>query len=120
MNELDTLKQRWQAATANGQLKHLMEQVKAVFEQAVEARAPRNRPPGKAGLIAEKGYYRLLYLEGEFSTQAFTHRGEEPQALPLPWETMAAIIMQMKDIPELQKEISTGIAAALDKDRRQS
>ena len=104
---------------ANGQQPHLLEKVRAVFEQAIEARAPRNRPPGKAGLRAEKGYYRLLYLESEFNTQARAPDGYE-QRPPMPWEKMAAILKQLKDIPELQEEISTGIATAMEAVCRQA
>jgi len=113
VNETHTLEKRWRAIGASGRQPRLLEEIKAVFERAIAARAPQNRPPGKAGLKAEKGYYRLLYLEGEFSAQAFVREGDGRQVLPMAWEAMAAILQQMTDIPELLEEIRFGIASAM-------
>ena len=114
MNESATLEERWQACLAGHSRQQLLEAVGAVFQRAIEARAPRNRPPGKAGLRAEKGYYRMLYLEEEYSARAFSGENRGPKALPLAWEQMAAILRQLEDIPELHEEIEAGIVSALD------
>ncbi len=85
--------------------------VMAVFAQAIDARSPKNRPPGKAGLRAEKGYYRLLYLEGEFQQ---TVRAQDQSREPVyDWDVIPVILRQLKDLPELQTQIMAGIDDAL-------
>ena len=114
VNAPQTLEQRWQAIWESGRQPQLLEGIRAVFTGAIEARAPRNRPPGKAGLRAEKGYYRLLYLEDLFSTRAFGSEDADPHARELSWEKIEEILEQLKDIPELQEEIRVGIESAMD------
>ena len=114
MNKSATLEKRWQACVAGHSRQQLLEAIGAVFQRAIEARAPRNRPPGKAGLRAEKGYYRLLYLEEEYINRAFSGENRNSKALPLAWEQMAPILRQLEDIPELREEIEAGIVSALD------
>jgi hypothetical protein len=100
----------WLAIEESGRQALLLKKIKTVFERAIDARSPKNRPPGKAGLRAEKGYYRLLYLEGDVNKQIFSSK-----KVPSSWEQMAAILRQLQDIPELQEEIRIGIEAALRK-----
>jgi len=109
-----TLEKRWQAIWKNGRQHKLVGGIQSVLEAAIEARSPRNRPPGKAGLRAEKGYYRLLYLEDVFSTRAFGRENGDRQAARVSWEQMEEILNQLKDIPELQEEIRAGIVSAID------
>ena len=66
MKSPQTLEKRWQAIRESGSQAQLVEGIQALIQDAIEARSPQNRPPGKAGLRAEKGYYRLLYLEDVF------------------------------------------------------
>jgi len=114
LNESYTLEEKWQAIMASGLRTPVMKAIEAVFARAIEARAPLNRPPGKAGLKAEKGYYRLLYLEGELSARAFSDGIRNRDARWASWEKMEKILSQLKDLPELQEEIRSGIAAAMD------
>ena len=107
------LEKRWQRIWQTGRQRQLLEGIQAVLEGAIETRSPQNRPPGKAGLRAEKGYYRLLYLEDAFSTRAFGRNNADRQAGPVSWEQMEEILDQMTDIPELQEEIRAGIASAM-------
>jgi len=114
VNAPDTMEKQWQALWENDRQHQLLEGIQTVLKGAIEARSPQNRPPGKAGLRAEKGYYRLLYLEDVFSTRAFGRENAGRQALPVSWEQMEEVLSQLKDIPELQEEIRTGIASAMD------
>ena len=114
MNAPYTLEKRWQAIWETGRQRQLLEGIQAVLDGAIEARAPQNRPPGKAGLRAEKGYYRLLYLEDVFCTRVFGRNNADRQDGPVAWERMEEILDQMADIPELREEIRTGIASAMD------
>jgi hypothetical protein len=102
------------AALSDTRHERLAEMVSAVFQRAIDARSPRNRPPGKAGLRAEKGYFRLLYLEGEYQAAVKTRERMDPETPMGPWGFMDAILRQLKDIPDLQAEILAGIDAALD------
>jgi len=114
LNESYTLEEKWQAIMASGLRTSVMKGIEAVFARAIESRAPLTRPPGKAGLKAEKGYYRLLYLEGELSARAFSDGIRNRDARWASWEKMEKILSQLKDLPELQEEIRSGIAAAMD------
>ena len=112
MNEDTHLEKLWQAAMASDQ-RRLLDMIETLFQNAIDTRSPKKRPPGKAGLRAEKAYYRLLYLEGAFyDTVAPRERaGMDPS--PLSWQQMLGIISQLKDIPELRLEILAGIESAL-------
>jgi hypothetical protein len=96
-----------QATLSPTQQNRLVSLITAVFERAIDARSPKNRPPGKAGLRAEKGYYRLLYLEGDFREKV------NPRGSAFDWDIIPVILRRLKDIPELQSEIMDGIEAAL-------
>jgi hypothetical protein len=65
LNEDIQLEKRWQAAMVSDR-QRLLDMIEILFQNAIDARSPKRRPPGKAGLRAEKAYYRLLYLEGAF------------------------------------------------------
>lgn len=88
--------------------------ITTIFYNAIDVRAPRNRPPGKAGLRAEKGYYRLLYLEGDLHDKVAPHATANPDSPPYNWDAMMDILQQLRDIPELRSEILAGIEIALD------
>jgi hypothetical protein len=88
--------------------------IATIFKMAIDARSPKNRPPGKAGLRAEKGYYRLLYLEASLHEKVNTRENAEPDALPYNWDSMIDILRQLTDIPDLRLEIMAGIEGALD------
>ena len=105
MNLLEKLETAGLSSTQQG---HLFALITDVFKQAIDVRSPKNRPPGKAGLRAEKGYYRLLYLEGEFQEKVKKH-GDAPA---YDWDVMPVLLRQLKDIPDLQAEIMEGIEAA--------
>lgn len=93
---------------------HLFGLITAGFKMAINARSPKNRPPGKAGLRAEKGYYRLLYLEGALHDDISTHAGMDNDTPAYNWESMIAMIRQLTDIPELRSEIIAAVENALD------
>ncbi len=97
------------------QHRRLFESIDALLQDATTARAPRNRPPGRAGLRAEKGYYRLLYLMDEFRRKVGRRPSADADATPYDWASMTAIIDQLADIPELRAEILDGIAATLER-----
>jgi hypothetical protein len=95
------------------QRERLFSRIGQVFKLAIDARTPAKRPPGKAGLRAEKGYYRLLYLEDDFLrkvNRCETAAADDPA---FDWRQMNAILGQLADIPELQTEIMAGIESAL-------
>ena len=108
--DLETL---WQTTLAQGHRQPLLETIAAIFKSAIEARAPKMRPPGKAGLRAEKGYYRLLYLEADLHQKVKTRETTDPQAAPLNWDQMDDMLRQLADLPELRSEIMSEIEAAL-------
>ncbi len=93
---------------------HLFGLIAATFKTAIDARSPKKRPPGKAGLRAEKGYYRLLYLEGVLHEKVNPHQGTNPDVPAYHWECMNEVMQQLTDIPELRSEIMAGIERALD------
>jgi hypothetical protein len=101
----------WLAVGRSNRNPQLHEKIQTIFEQAIDARSPKNRPPGKAGLRAEKGYYRLLYLEEIFYKQTLS--GLSATRAFFSWDQMASILRQLQDIPELQEEIRAGIETAL-------
>ena len=86
----------------------------AIFKGAIEARSPNHRPPGKAGLRAEKGYYRLLYLEGELHDTLICCNKASSEAPYYDWDRLALIYQQLTDIPELRSEILAELESALD------
>ena len=113
MNNHNTLEKLRQTALTPEQHAHLFGMIAANFKTAIDARAPKNRPPGKAGLRAEKGYYRLLYLEERFHNKVNHHEKADPESLSYDWEAMIDIIRQLTDIPELRVEILAGVETAL-------
>ena len=112
MDEHIHLEALWQAAMTNDR-QLLLDMIGSLFHDAIDARSPKRRPPGKAGLRAEKGYFRLLYLEGVFQEKVTPRKtmGEVPE--PLSWQQMMEILNQLKDIPELRLEILTEIESNL-------
>jgi hypothetical protein len=86
----------------------------AIFTAAIDARSPTNRPPGKAGLRAEKGYYRLLYLDGELRSELISPDEVDPEAPTYHWDYLSELLRQLADIPELRSEILAGLESALD------
>ena len=113
MNGMHLAERLEQAALSPTQQKRLYTRIAAVFKQAIDTRSPKNRPPGKAGLRAEKGYYRLLYLEGAFQEKVNPHGDTQPDETAHTWGFIPVILTQLKDLPELQSEIMAGIEAAL-------
>lgn len=113
MNDQTPMQEQWDRAVAGGHQERLIERIRELFECAVDARSPKNRPPGKAGLRAEKGYYRLLYLQDDFNKAVDRLHKSASRAVLLDWICVQAILDQLADIPELQSEIEAGIDAAL-------
>lgn len=113
MNHQPTFDTLQQVALTPEQHARLFEQIAATFKIAIDARSPKNRPPGKAGLRAEKGYYRLLYLEGRLHEKVNNHQPADPDARSFNWDAMIDIMRQLTDIPELRAEILSGIETAL-------
>ena len=114
MNDHPTLEKLRQVALTPEQQTHLFGMIAATFKTAIDARSPKNRPPGKAGLRAEKGYYRLLYLEGRLHEGVNTHRNTDPDFPAYDCDSMIDIMQQLADIPELRSEILAGVETALD------
>lgn len=114
MNDHTHLEKLRQVALTREQQKRLLGMTQAIFTRAIDARSPKKRPPGKAGLRAEKGYYRLLYLEGNLHQKVNTHENPDPDATTCSWEHLVAVLRQLTDIPELQSEILAGVESALD------
>lgn len=113
MNDTHLEERLEQATLSPTQQNRLVSLIAAVFKRAIDARSPKNRPPGKAGLRAEKGYYRLLYLEGDFREKVYPHGDRHIESAAYDWDRIPVILRQLKDIPELQSEIRDGIEAAL-------
>lgn len=113
LNEQPPLEKLWQTTLARGQQCKLFDMIDTIFKSAINARAPKMRPPGKAGLRAEKSYYRLLYLEGDFHDKICSLETTDPAAAYLNWGQMHDILHQLTDIPELLSEIMAGIESAL-------
>lgn len=114
MNDHPTLEKLRQAALTPEQHARLFGMIAATFKIAIDARSPKNRPPGKAGLRAEKGYYRLLYLEGRLHERVNTHQNTDPDFPAYDCDPMIDIMRQLTDIPELRSEILAGVETALD------
>jgi hypothetical protein len=94
--------------------KRLIGSIDALFEKAIDSRSPRQRPPGKAGLKAEKEYYRLLYLQADFQAK---HRAASPPNDPhllFDWSALDEVWRQLGDLPELRSEMQAGLKAALE------
>jgi hypothetical protein len=114
LNDHPTFEKLRQVALTHGQQARLFGLIAATFKIAIDARSPKHRPPGKAGLRAEKGYYRLLYLEGALHEKINSHENSDPDAPSTIWDSMIDIMRQLTDIPELRSEIMTGLERALD------
>jgi hypothetical protein len=102
-----------QADLSDLQRQRLSGIVAEAFKQAIADRTPQNRPPGKAGLRAEKGYYRLLYLEDRLMHTTAAADAAGPPADRVLWEPLSETIGQMKDLPDLQTEILSAVHTAL-------
>jgi hypothetical protein len=113
VNNHPILEKLMQTALTPEQHTRLFGMIAATFKSAIESRSPKNRPPGKAGLRAEKGYYRLLYLEGSFRETVTPHQHTNPEPPACDWNPMIGIVRQLTDIPELRSEILEGIETAL-------
>jgi hypothetical protein len=113
VKDMHLLERLEQAALSPPQERRLYTLIAAVFKQAIDSRSPKNRPPGKAGLRAEKGYYRLLYLEGDFQEKVNSQGRDQSGAAADDRDFIPVILRRLKDIPELQSEIMAGIEAAL-------
>lgn len=114
MNDRAWLEKLHRNAPTEDRQQQLFERIQAVFKKAIEARSPKRRPPGKAGLKAEKGYYRLLYLEDEFQKKVGADNSGFPDGRHHGWDQMSGIVRQLGDLPDLQSEIMAGIESALD------
>lgn len=114
MDTNPNLEKRWQQAVAIGRQRWLVDRITILFQRAIDDRSPKRRPPGKAGLKAEKGYYRLLYLEGEFQATVDAVESPPDEGSRLQWAHMHTILRQLADLPEIRSEIMAGIASALD------
>lgn len=110
-NHLDILRQ---TELTRDQKQRLLEKIGVIFKNAINARSPKNRPPGKAGLRAEKGYYRLLYLEDNFRQNVNAREKAQPDDQPENAEPVVGMLRQLADIPELRSEILTALEAALE------
>jgi hypothetical protein len=115
VNDIDLLENLEQAQLPPAEQDRLFTLVLAVFKQAIDVRSPKKRPPGKAGLRAEKGYYRLLYLENDFQEKVNNQAAPDPEAIADDWDFIPVILRKLQDIPELQQEIREGIEDALTK-----
>ncbi len=113
MRDHPLLEKLRQADLNDVQRQRLLGIVAEALKQAIADRAPRKRPPGKAGLRAEKGYYRLLYLEDRFK-QMTAAEDVGTQADRAHWEPLTEAIGQMKDLPELQTEILAAVDTAFE------
>ena len=113
MKDLSHLEMLRQSSLTRYQQKCLFEKIGIILKKAIDARSPKNRPPGKAGLKAEKGYYRLLYLEGEFHQQVEAREMADPDGQPYNWHHEIEMLRQLADIPELQAEILMEVKSAL-------
>jgi hypothetical protein len=113
VKDMHLLERLEQAALSPPQERRLYTLIAAVFKQAIDSRSPKHRPPGKAGLRAEKGYYRLLYLEGDFQEKVNSQGSDQSGAAADDRDFIPVILRRLKDIPELQSEIMAGIEAAL-------
>jgi hypothetical protein len=98
------------SALTGKQQQQLVKKIGAVFQDAIDARSPKKRPGGKAGLRAEKGYYRMLYLETAFRE---TPPLPEPEVPDDPWVRLEEIVRQLADLPELRSELLAGAESAL-------
>ena len=114
MNDAHFLEKLEQAHLTRKQQDLLFSLITDVFQRAIDARSPKNRPPGKAGLKAEKGYYRLLYLEGDLQQKVSADVADLANPSCYEWDLLPVVIRQLKDIPELQREIRQGIEAAVE------
>jgi hypothetical protein len=114
LNDHPTLEALRQVGLNPEQRARLFGMIAATFKTAIDARSPKKRPSGKAGLRAEKGYYRLLYLEANLHENVNTHQPADPDALAYDWNALVDILRQLADIPELRPEILAGIQTALD------
>ena len=114
MNDHPKFEKLQQLTLTPEQQGHLFGLIAATFKIAIDARSPKNRPPGKAGLRAEKGYYRLLYLEGALHEKVNSHEDTNPDVPAYHWDCMIDLMRQLNDMPELRSEIITGIERALD------
>jgi hypothetical protein len=113
LNDHPTFEKLRQARLTHEQQVHLFGMIAATFERAIHERSPKNRPPGKAGLRAEKGYYRLLYLEGVLHEKIATDGKAGPGIPACTWDPVINIVRQLNDIPELRSEIMAGIERSL-------
>ena len=114
MSDTHLLEKLEQADLTLNQQNLLFSLMREVFQQAIDARSPKNRPPGKGGLRAEKGYYRLLYPEGELQQKVKADVADPSKSSCYEWDFLLVMIRMLKDIPELQDEIRQGIEAAIE------
>ena len=113
MNDTALLEKMEQAKLDERQQARLYKRIKDLFSDAIDARSPKKRPPGKAGFRSEKGYFRLLYLEGEFQDKIPSHFAGIVDGHDYDWYRISEILGQLKDLPEVQSELSAGIEVAL-------
>ncbi len=112
MNSHTRLENIGPAGLTRQQQKRLFAMVDTVFKDAIDARSPKKRPPGKAGLRAEKGYYRLLYLGSEFHQRVNTYDPVDPDGPAYNWIHMVDLLRQLADMPDLRSEILEGVESA--------
>jgi hypothetical protein len=72
VNEPNWLEKLRQTTLTGEQQQRLFKKIGIILKDAIEDRSPKKRPGGRAGLKAEKGYYRLLYLEGDFNEKTLS------------------------------------------------
>ncbi|GAB6904767.1 hypothetical protein DESC_750018 [Desulfosarcina cetonica] len=113
MKSMDAIEKLSQADLTDDQAQRLFEMIAHVFAQAIDARSPRKRPPGKAGLNAEKGYYRLLYLEDDFQ-KTVKPQGETRSPSAFDWSHLSILLSKLNDLPELKRQLLTEIDAAVE------
>lgn len=113
MSTMDLLARLERNAVPPELQRRLFDAIGDLFAMAIDRRTPANRPPGKAGLRAEKGYYRLLYLEGEYRQQVAPDP-QRPENPPYEWHHLTAILDQLRDLPELQTQLTSDIESVAD------
>lgn len=113
MTDHPLLEKLQQADLSDLQRQRLSSIVAEALKQAIADRTPQNRPPGKAGLRAEKSYYRLLYLQDRLTHTTAAADAAGSPADRAPWEPLSETIGQMKDLPDLQTEILLAVDRAL-------
>ena len=112
MSDISVLETLGRTEMTGDQQQRLFDAIGAIFDRAIDIRSPGKRPAGKAGLRAEKGYYRLLYLESDYRKRVAAD-SDAGEAEHYDWQPLIEILGRLKDLPELRQELVTAIESAL-------